>query len=331
MRELQTTTGLLQNYAEDATVIEEPLQRKRSNFIEANTKEVDLYQLKTECVVPTFARDNELTISHNNFIETVCEAVNTFFTAEQITAPDIRVSHVIKGRIPEAVHKPANQLLPHERTQYYERMMFCLEIPSITQDIDGSPLHLTIGGVRAYNHQNLYSKKTFERFQLFIGFKNKICTNLCVNTDGLKEDLRVMSTGEIKKAALELFGQYNAKQHLQLMQSLTNHYLTESQFCQLIGKARLYQCLSQHRQKQYPRMLLTDGQINQVARDYINDLNFGASGNELSLWRFYNLLTGANKSSYIDSFTQRALNATELAEGVKCALQGNDFYKWYIE
>ena len=58
-----------------------------------------------------FAKDNEATLSHVAFIEAVQDATNTFFSGEQIESPDIRVSHVIKGRIPEAIHKPANQLL----------------------------------------------------------------------------------------------------------------------------------------------------------------------------------------------------------------------------
>lgn len=37
--------------------------------------------------------------------------------------------------------------------------MFCFEIPTIHEDIMGNRLNLTIGGVRAYNHENLYSKQ----------------------------------------------------------------------------------------------------------------------------------------------------------------------------
>ena len=64
-------------------------------------------------------------------------------------------------------------------------------------------------------------------------------------------------------------------------------------------------------------------QINSVAKAYINDDNFGSFGNELDMWKFYNLLTGANKSSYIDSFLDRSLNATELATGICSALHGD--------
>ena len=52
---------------------------KRLPFIEANTKEVSMEHLKSECIVPVFSKDNEITISHPNFIETVWEAANKVF------------------------------------------------------------------------------------------------------------------------------------------------------------------------------------------------------------------------------------------------------------
>ena len=59
----------------DAEIIEpvnEVNNVKRTNhFIEANTVEVTLDQLKNDCITPVFAKDNELTISHPLFIETI--------------------------------------------------------------------------------------------------------------------------------------------------------------------------------------------------------------------------------------------------------------------
>ena len=102
----------LGEYAEEAVIIEEPVKPKRVNhFIEANTQEVSLSHLKNDCITPVFAKDNELTVNHAAFIETVWEAANSYYNGETIGTPNIRVSHVIKGRIPEAIHKPANQLL----------------------------------------------------------------------------------------------------------------------------------------------------------------------------------------------------------------------------
>lgn len=196
--------------AEGATTVEEqPAQpattgvvvplgvRHNRHFIEANTKPVDIAHLRADCVVPVFNKDNEVTISHQSFIETVLGAAHRMFPQEVIDAPDIVVSHIIKGRIPEAIHKPVNQLLETDKTIYYERMAFCFEIPTIYEDVAGNRLNLSIGGVRAYNHENLYSKKTVEKFKVFIGFKNLVCCNLCVSTDGFKSELRVMSVQDL--------------------------------------------------------------------------------------------------------------------------------------
>ena len=329
----QKRRGNFGQFAEDATIISEETTRvkKVNHFIEANTMEIDLQHLQSDCIVPVFSKDNELTISHNAFIETVWEAANTFFTGETIDKPDIRVSHIVKGRIPEAIHKPANQLLESDKTQYFERMMFCFEVPTIYETVEGNKLTLSIGGVRAYNQMNLYSKKTVERFKVFVGFKNMVCCNLCVYTDGYLGNLEVSSTNDLFRSVLEMFNCYDPAKHIHLMQTLGNSYLTEHQFCQILGKMRLYQCLPQGYQKSVPRLLITDTQINSVAKAYIQDENFGGFGGDLSMWRFYNLLTGANKSSYIDSFLDRSLNATEVAQGINMALHGDERYSWFID
>ena len=155
----------LQEFAEDATVIiEDTIIRTPSHlhFIEANTSEVTLQHLRNECVVPVFAKDNELTLNHAQLIETVQEAVQDFFRGEVVDEAAIRVSHTIKGRKPEAIHKPANQLLESDKTIYYERCAFSIDVPSIWKEVNGNRLNLSIVGVRAYNHTNFMSKKVPE-------------------------------------------------------------------------------------------------------------------------------------------------------------------------
>ena len=240
-------------------------------FIEANTKEVTMQYLKEECITPVFSKDNEVTISHSSFIETVWEAANKVFSNERIEEPAIRVSHVIKGRIPEAIHKPVNQLLESDKTIYFERMMFCFEIPTIYEDIAGNRLNLTIGGVRAYNHENLYSKKGAEKFKVFIGFKNLVCCNMCVSTDGYRSELKVMSTTELFNAVVRLFQEYNIAQHMYYMSAYKDTYMRESQFAQFLGRCRLYQFLPVDQKKKLPQMLMTDTQIGLVAKAYYND------------------------------------------------------------
>jgi len=292
-----------------------------------------MYHLRNDCIVPVFSKDNEITISHSNFIESVWESVSRLFRNETISEPDIRVSHVIKGRTPEAIHKPVKELIDADKTIYYERMMFCIEIPSITEDICGNRLNLTIGGVRSYNNENLYSKKGLEKFKVFIGFKNMVCCNMCISTDGLCEEIKVTNTSDLMAKVIELIVSYNAKRHLDLMRSFQNYSLTESQFAQFLGKSRLYQCLPNEHKKLLPSFLMTDTQINLVARSYFHDEDFGVdrAGSDLSMWKIYNLLTTANKSSYIDNFSERALNVTNIAEGITRALQGESNYSWFIE
>ena len=319
-------------YAEEAVIIEEPVKPKRVNhFIEANSVEVTLDHLKNDNVIPVFSKDNELTISHPQFIETVWEAANSFYSGEQIEQPDIRCSHVVKGRRPESINKPKNLLTEADTTQYYERCAFAIDIPSIYENVSGNRLNLSIVGVRALNRENLATKKSPELFRLAVSFKNTVCCNMCVFTDGYKDDIKVMSTKELFRATLELLNNFNTAKNIHLLQTLGNSYLTEHQFCQLLGRMRLYQSLPQGYQKDIPKILITDSQINTVAKAYINDKNFGSLGNDISMWKLYNLLTGANKSSYIDSFLDRAVNATEIATGINAALHGDTKYKWFID
>ena len=324
----------LGEFAEDAVIVEDTIVRTPSHlhFIEANTSEVTLQHLRNDCITPVFAKDNELTLNHALVIETVQEAAQDFFRGEIVDAAAIRVSHPCSGRIPEAIHKPASQLLESDKTLYYERCAFSIDVPTIWQEVNGNRLNLSIVGVRAYNHTNLMSKKVPEAIRLGIGFKNQVCCNMCLFTDGYKDDLRVSNTSELYKAALELFNNFNTAKQIHLMQQLGETSMNQHTFCQILGKAKLYQCLSTNAQKRLPRMLLTDSQINTVAKSYISDENFGGTGGELNMWQFFNLLTGSVKSSYIDSFLDRSLNASEVAMGISQALNNtSDSYKWFID
>ena len=309
-----------------------PMESSPRAFIEANTKEVTLQHLTEDCIIPVFSKDNEVTISHQTFIDTVVDAAYQVFPHEEIATPAIRVSHVVKGRIPEAIHKPVNQLLESDKTIYYERMMFCVEIPTIFEDIDGSRLSLTVGGVRAYNEQNLYAKKSPEKFKIFIGFKNMVCCNLCVSTDGYKSSLRVMDASALLAAAIELFRGYDMVRHMALMSAYRNLAISESQFAQLLGKCRLYQYLPSARKKEIPELLMTDTQIGIVAKSFFDDRHFGiGDASALSLWKLFNLFTGSNKISYIDNFLDRAKNATDVTTGLAMALRGDARYAWFLQ
>ena len=261
-------------------------------FIVANTIEVPLHHLKQDCIIPVFSKDNEKTIAHQEFIESVLTAISKVFPHHSISTPEIRVSHQIKGRTPDAIHLNAKDLLDHQKTIYYERMAFVINIPSIVDSINGNELTLSVGGVRSYNLENLYNKKTLEKFKFFIGFQNKVCLNMCINTDGFKEDLRVSSASELQHKVIEVMQNYNAELHLMEMKEFTQDYLSEHQFAQLIGKSRLYQHLPKSEKQKIPMLNFNDSHINTMAKDYYEDKNFcRLEDGRINLWDVYNLFS----------------------------------------
>ena len=272
--------------------------------------EVKLDHLKNECTIPVFAKDNECTISHYEFITSTKDVVEDILNYKGDLKPDVRTSHVIKGRIPSAIGKPAKDLLESEKTIYYERMAFVIEIPEICEEINGNKLNLTIGGVRSYNQENLFSKKSMEKFKVFIGFQNTVCTNLCISTDGLKEDLRVSSVLELKSKIYELINTYKKKEHLIAMERMFRYSLTENQFAHLVGKMKLFPYLSKEEKQTLFPLAMNDSQLNTIVKDYHIDTHFCKSeNNTINFWNIYNLFTEANKSTYIDNHLERNVNA----------------------
>jgi hypothetical protein len=289
-------------------------------FIEANTIESSLMEIQDQHIIPVFNRDNIPLISQSQFIETAYDAIQSI-EKTNLLGPFVRVSHPVKGRIPSARHKKAVDLKDHEMTLYYERMMFCFVVPSIREQVNGRELKLVIGGIKAYNQDNL-TRHSSQHFQFFIGYQVKVCSNLCIWTDGtnmkIKTDNIDTLGDEIRRTILE----FNPKRKLTQLSEWRNVGLTEAEFAHVIGRARmsLY--------TEAPPLGLTDTQLNTVVKGYYQDEHFG--GNDgIDLWSLYNLLTAANKTSYIDSFASRAITSTSFVASLYDALTtGAD--NWYL-
>lgn len=297
----------------------------KSSFIEANTNSVSLEHLKKDCIIPVFSKDNEMTISHHQFVNTVFNQVKSLLNEPNLKQPEIRVSHIVKGRIPSAIGKPVKELLDNERTIYYERCAFVIEIPQITRVVNGNKLSMAVGGVRSLAQENLYSKKSLEKFKIFLGFQNQICLNLCISTDGLLNSIRIGSIRELAHQVEALFGSYNEDVHLDTMGRMLNYKLSEKQFAHFIGKTRMYQHLDKTEQKSLFPITLNDSQINHVVKQYYNCSNFGRNvDGSINIWNLYNLCTGANKSSYIDFNLERNINAYELMDNLGNSLHNGE-------
>ena len=315
---------------EEAVVVENSRPAAHVNFLEANTSAISLEELTERCVVPTWA-NQELTLSHQDFIRTVHEAACSMFAGETVSKPEIRVSHIVRGRVPSALGKKASELLESEKTQFYQRLAFAFTLPTIHEQVDGKRMELCIGGVRNYSDLNLYrANKGMEKFSVFIGWRVNVCSNQVLTGDGAKLSFEVMSLNDLYKVVLELFYNFNPAREIHLMQTLTQSRLSETQFAQIVGRMRLYQALPSGYPHGVPRLLITDSQINNVCRGYFCNPDFGAKDHTISLFDFHNLLTEANKSSYIDTYLQRAVNATEVAVGINNALHGDTKYAWFL-
>ena len=328
---VQRTSRNFGEFTEEAVIIEEPVVKSSVSFLDANTNPVTLEELTTQCVVPTWA-NQELTIAHQDFISCVHDAASSFYAGETVNAPDIRCSHIVRGRTPQSLGKKASELLECEKTQFYQRLAFAFTVPTIFETIRGQKLELCIGGVRNYSDLNLYrSSKGLEKFSCFIGWRMKICSNQILTGEGVRFNMEVTNINELYRNVLELFNSFNAAKEIHLMQTLSDTYLSETQFAQVVGRMRMYQALSPARQKAIPRLLITDSQINSVCRDYYTNEVFGVKDNAISLFDFHNLLTQANKMSYVDAYLQRGVNATEVSVGLNNVLQGLDNkYSWFL-
>ncbi len=309
----------------------EPVMSTSLPFITANTKAATLEEIQEFHTIPNFAKDNESLISHAAFIGEIQAAVQERYAGQTILQPNIRLSHLNNGRIPSAMHKPADQLLPHEKTMWYERMAFIIELPSIQQRV-GEHIHsLTVGGIKNYDDDNLGGKKSEQQFNIFVGFKNHVCTNMNIWTDGAKANFKVSTLDQLREYVKSLLAGYNDQAHLQLLNDLPNYKISENQFAQLIGRCRMYQHLSAKGKKDIPTLLLNDGQINNVCEQYYKSPDFSRDTNgDISLYRLLNLFTGAVKNSYVHGYLPNSVNAGQFINGIKNAVQGNAD-SWYLQ
>ncbi|WP_372757993.1 DUF3871 family protein [Mariniflexile sp.] len=320
---------IVNNNIDNQVISEQEVTISKGSFIEANTEQVTLDHLKKECIIPVYS-DNESSISHAQFIDATNEVAQANFSGTKILQPNIRISHVIKGRVPSAIGKAVKELRPEEKTIYYQRCAFMFELPSLTENVNNNRLSLTIGGVRALNQENLYSKRNLEKFKVFIGFKNLICTNLCISTDGLNADIRVSSVTELKDKINELIQQFDKERFLGNMERMSKFHLDELQFAHTIGKMRMYTHLNKEEKVGKLALGLNDNQIGTVVKNYYEDENFNRNEDgSINLWHLYNNFTEANKSSYIDSNLERNANAFEFVSGLANSMQ-NQTENWFL-
>ena len=329
----EKTLGINDKEIIEAEVIEdEDWGDEHPNFIESNTQAITLEELTNKNIIPTFC-DNTLTISHQNFIGSVIEVAKKVFG--ELTVPELRVSHPIIGRVPSAQHKKASELRDDEKTTFYQRMAFCAHVKNLTRTINGETVHLCIGGVRAYNEDKLYNRQSTMKFKVFVGWQVRVCSNLMLTCDGNSGTIDCMTEADIMQKSFELFNGFNPHKEdtLRLLENLSSTAISEEQFCQIIGRMRLYQFLPLAEQKQLPSLTIGDQAVNAMVKNYISNPNFGKKeGEDFTAWNLMQLANEAVKQSYIDKWLDRNQNCTDFAIGIQKALNGEDTegYSWFL-
>ena len=336
MKRTTTETALNRSgFIEDAVTVQEENGegvKNHPNFIEANTSGITLRELAEKNIIPTFS-DNSLTISHQNFIGAVAKAAEEVFG--ELTPVECRVSHPIIGRIPSAQYKKTSELTEEEKTVFYQRLAWVCHVSHLVRTINGQPIHLCIGGVRAYNEDKLYSKRSPMKFKIFVGWQVRVCSNLMLTTDGFTGTIECMTEADIMQKSIELFGAFNPhkEETLELLGNLKETSLTEEQFCKIVGRLRLYQFLPASEQRRLPSLQIGDQAVNAMVKGYVSNPDFGKKeGEEFTCWNLLQLATEAVKSAYINCWLERNQNCTDFAVGIQNALRGNDTegYGWFL-
>ena len=328
----EKTLGIDQAVEAEITDDKEEQDAEHPNFIESNTSAITLDELTNNNIIPTFC-DNSLTISHQSFIGAVTQTAEKVFG--DLTPVECRVSHPIIGRVPSAQHKKASELTDDEKTVFYQRMAFVCHVKDLTRSVNGQTVHLCVGGCRAYEDK-LYYRQSPLKFKIFVGWQVRVCSNLMLTCDGNSGTIECLTEADIMQKATELFENFNPtkEEALRLLEDLQTTVISEQQFCNIIGRLRLYQSLPLAEQKQIPSLTLGDQAIGGMCKGYVCNPNFGKKdGEDITTWNLLQLATEAVKSSsYIDKYIDRCQNATDFSIGIQKAINGEDTegYSWFL-
>lgn len=156
-----------------------------------------------------------------------------------------------------------------------------------------------------------------------------VCLNLCISTDGYSDEIRASNLQELAQEILRVIRNFNAVSEIDKLSALNDYSISERQFAQLLGKARMYLFLPKKLKKNIPEFPLMDNQVSTITKEYYRNENFSREPDgSINLWKLYNLFTDANKSSYIDTFLSRGKGSTQFIDQLTKGIDNPDF--WYF-
>ena len=138
------------------------------------------------------------------------------------------------------------------------------------------------------------------------------------------------SLSDLAFEVYQLLAEFKTDRQLNQLHQLGDYSLSEKQFAQLLGRSKMYQYLPLKQKKEITPVPINESQISTIAREYYQDHAFKRQADgSIDLWRLYNLFTGANKTSYIDTFLDRGVGCLDFVQSIANQLEsgGNS---WYI-
>jgi hypothetical protein len=234
------------------------------------------------------------------------------------------------------MNKPASELQDEDLTCFWQRMAFCAHVKTLTRTINGADVMLTVGATRSYSEDKLFGRPTPSKMKIFIGWMVRICSNGCLTTDGVSGTIECLTEADVYEKATALFRGFDPEKEnaLAMLENLGTTRISESEFCKIIGRLRLYQALPASEQSVLPKIILGDQAVNKIVQGYVSNPNFGLKEGEdtISLWQLLNLSNEAVKAAYIDCWLERNQNCTDFVLGIQKAILGTDQegYDWFL-
>lgn len=301
-------------------------------FIEGPSQAVSLVELTQESILPSYA-DGEIVIPPGQIIQAIILAAHDAMPDDRFAEPEIRASHLVQGRIGSAIYKRKEDLLESDKTKYWERMCFCVEVVSRRSTILQEPVSLTFGACRSLQNLNFHGRKGVEPVSIYIANRCRICSNLLISLeDGLKDCVLCSGPEDIYTAAYQLFSQFNADENAETLSGLGRTSISASAFAHVIGKLRVYSCLSTADKKKLPfNIEIGDSQAFEATRQFVNG-HFGLNGRDsIDLFQALNIFNTGVKNSYIHNFLTKNANCTSLVMGLQRSIEGtNHDYDWLL-
>lgn len=302
-------------------------------FVEGPSQAVSLVELTQESILPSYA-DGEIVIPPGHIIQAIILAAHDAMPNDLFAEPEIRASHLVQGRIWSAIYKKKEDLLESDKTKYWERMCFCVEVISRRSTLLQEPVSLTFGACRSLQNLNFHSRKGAEGVSIYISHRARICSNLMISLEnGLKDNVLCSGPEDIYTAAYQLFSQFNADENADELSGLGRTTITASAFAHIIGKLRVYSCLSTADKKKLPfNIEIGDAQAYEATRQFVNG-HFGLNGRDsIDLFCALNCLnTGVKRTSYLHNFLTKNANCTSLVLGLQRSIEGTcSDYDWFL-